>query len=264
MIISTMELHNHKLEKRIAAKVIVLLIWLLLWQSVYLAVGQDLLLASPLDVCRRIAAFIRTFYFWKTVSASLMRILCGFLLAVFSGAFLAVLTSRFQVLYDLIALPMNMIKAAPVASFVILALIWIRGQRLSVFISFLMVLPLVWRNVHDGILAADPQLLEMAQVYCLPPKSVWRAIIIPAVLPRFLTVIRTGAGFAWKAGIAGEVIAIPNIAIGTELYHAKVYLETTDLFAWTFIVILLSILLERLSILGIQYLSRFLCRGMPL
>ena len=264
MTISTMESRNHKFKKAVLVKGTVLFLWLFLWQLAYWAVGQDLLLASPLDVCSRIFVLVKTIYFWKIITASLLRILCGFLLAVFLGIFLAVLTSRFAVLYDFIALPMNLIKAAPVASFVILALIWISGHKLSIFISFLMVLPLVWRNVHDGILAADPQLLEMAQVYHLPQKSVWRAIIIPAVLPRFLTAIRIGSGFAWKAGIAGEVIAIPNIAIGTELYHAKVYLETIDLFAWTFIIILLSILLERLSILGIKYLSLFLCRGISL
>lgn len=54
----------------------------------------------------------------------------------------------------------------------------------------------------------------------------------------------TSLGLAWKAGIAAEVLCTPKGAIGTQLYNAKIYIETTDLFAWTFVVVILSLLLE--------------------
>lgn len=229
--------------------------WVALWQAAYRLVGHDLLLVSPWAVCRRIAELCGTRAFWQTVFGSLGRILLGFLCAVAVGSLIALLTARFEALYMFFSLPMGIIKATPVASFVILALVWISGRYLSIFVSFLMVLPLIWRNVHDGLLSADPGLLEMARVYRLTPGRTLRAIILPAVLPHFLAAVRVGAGFAWKAGVAGEVIAIPRSAIGTELYHAKVYLETTDLFAWTVVIILLSVLLERGMVYGTKLLA---------
>jgi NitT/TauT family transport system permease protein len=51
-------------------------------------------------------------------------------------------------------------------------------------------------------------------------------------------------GVAWKAGIAAAAIALPAVSIGRQLMESKIYLETTDLFAWTSVVIVLSLILE--------------------
>ena len=71
-------------------------------------------------------------------------------------------------------------------------------------------------------------------------------IYLPSVEPYFLASVITACGLGWKAGIAAEVIAKPKNAIGTFLNDSKVYLETTDLFAWTVVVILVSVILESL------------------
>lgn len=143
---------------------------------------------------------------------------------------------------------MNIIRATPVASFAILALLFLSGPGFSIFIAFLMVLPLVWSNVHEGLTHLDPQLLEMARVFRLPRSAILKQIIFPSTLPYLLSAVRVGLGFCWKAGVAGEVIAIPANAIGTQLYNAKIYLETGDLFAWTAVIILLSMALEQCAV----------------
>ena len=50
----------------------------------------------------------------------------------------------------------------------------------------------------------------------------------------------------WKAGIAAEVLTVPPLSIGKNIFEAKLYLETTELFAWTLTVILLSLVIERI------------------
>lgn len=220
-------------------------LWLLLWQGASMAVGEELLLPAPLPVLTRMVKLPLQGAFWASCGHSLGRILLGFLLGAAVGCILAVVTSAFPPACSFLAPAMAAIKATPVASFVILALVWIRGANLSIFISFLMVLPLVWQNVSQGIAAADHSLLEMAAVYRLSWRDMIRAIYLPAVLPYLLSALRVGLGFAWKAGIAGEVIAIAPGSIGLELYQAKTYLEMPDLFAWTGFIILLSVVLER-------------------
>ena len=141
---------------------------------------------------------------------------------------------------------MTVVKSTPVASFVVLALIWIARDWLPVFIALLMVLPVVWSNVCTGIRSADPALLELARVYSWPRGRVLRRVYVPSVRPHFLAALRSGLGFGWKAGIAAEVLTVPHSAIGRMIYESKLYLQTTDLFAWTLAVILLSVGLERL------------------
>lgn len=220
-------------------------LWLLLWQGAAMVVGEELLLPPPLAVLRRMVKLPLSGEFWASCGHSLGRILLGFLLGVLAGCVLAVVCAAVPPARAFLSPAMAAVKATPVASFVILALVWIRGSNLSVFISFLMVLPLVWQNVSQGIAVADASLLEMAAVYRLSRKARLRAVYLPAVLPHLLSALRVGLGFAWKAGIAGEVIAIAPRSIGLELYQAKIYLEMPELFAWTGYIILLSVALER-------------------
>ena len=222
------------------------LFWLTVWQLCYYAIGRDLLLASPASTFIRIYELLKTLQFWQIILSSFLRIMAGFLLGLVIGTALAVITARWDIMLKLIQFPMSIIKATPVASFVILALIWISGRKLSTFIAFLMVLPMIWSSVHEGIKGADPLLLEAAKTFRLSPVQKVKAVYIPAVMPHLLSVSRVAMGFAWKSGIAGEVIAIPKNTIGSMLYDAKVYLETTDLFAWTAVIVILSVLIEKL------------------
>ena len=119
-------------------------------------------------------------------------------------------------------------------------------QDLSIFISFLMVLPLVWSNVHEGLCAQDRQLLEMARVFRVPWKRRVRMIYLPAVEPFLLAGCTTSLGMSWKAGVAAEVIGVVGGSLGERLYDAKIYLMTADLLAWTVVIVALSAGFEKL------------------
>ncbi|HIZ55199.1 MAG TPA: ABC transporter permease subunit [Firmicutes bacterium] len=223
-----------------------LLFWAALWQIIYLAVDQDVLIASPADVLGRIGDLLPAAEFWRTVSLSFIRIFGGFFAAAAMGAILAAGTAFLPSLRMIIAPALSVVKATPVASFILLALVWLRSSQLSLFISFLMVLPVFWSNLEAGILATDRELLEMANVFRVPARKRVQEIYLPSILPYFVTACRSGIGMAWKAGIAAEVLGRPAHSIGKEIYNAKIYLETVDLFAWTLIVIILSMILEKL------------------
>ena len=141
---------------------------------------------------------------------------------------------------------MQLVKATPVASFIILALVWVSGKSLSILISFLMVLPVLYGAVRTGLESADPQLLEMARVFRLPLGRRVKAIWIPAVLPAFRQGCSVALGICWKSGVAAEVIGLPDGSIGDALYRAKITLSTGELFAWTFVIIVLSAAFEKL------------------
>ena len=101
----------------------------------------------------------------------------------------------------------------------------------------------------------DRGLLEVAELYRFP---MWRRLTrlyVPSVLPYFMAACKSSLGLAWKAGIAAEILATPDHSIGKELYFSKTYLETPTLFAWTLVVIVLSLFIEKLLVFGLERLS---------
>ena len=216
-----------------------------LWQAVSVWIGQEILLVSPVVVLERLTGLVVT-EFWRSIGFSLVRILGGFFLAAAAGILAAGLSAKFERIREFFAPAVMVVKAVPVASFIILVLIWVPSRNLSVVISFLMVFPILYTNVLDGILSTDPKLLEMADVFALPHAVRIRYIYVSQVLPFFRTGCSIGLGLCWKAGVAAEVIGIPDGSIGEKLYNAKVYLNTPDLFAWSVVIVLISLLFEKL------------------
>ena len=233
------------------------LFWLLLWWvAATFGVKQELLLPSPIQVLIRLKELTSQGAFWTSTFISLCRIFSGIFCALLLGVLCGILTAHIPPLKALLSPILAIIKATPVASFIILALVWISRGKLPVFIAALMVLPIIWTNIEQGIQQIDPKLLEMAKVYRFSPLKRLIHITIPSILPYFAAACKTSLGLAWKAGIAAEVLATPSNSIGKELFEAKTFMETTDLFAWTLTVILLSICMEKLFFMLLRLLLR--------
>ncbi|MDD2418647.1 MAG: ABC transporter permease subunit [Oscillospiraceae bacterium] len=222
--------------------------WLVVWQVISMLVAQELLVPAPLVVLKALSGLVRTSDFWQSAGRSLLRILLGFLLGVIAGSGAAVMTTRFKTADALLSPLLRLVRATPVASFIILALVWIKTGYLPSFISFLMVVPLVWNNVESGIKHIDIRLLEMAKVFRLSWFKTLIFVRIPSVMPYFMAACTAGMGLAWKSGIAAEVICRPPFSIGNQLQNAKSHLETPQVFAWTITIILLSLVLEKLLV----------------
>ena len=220
--------------------------WLILWQAAAMAVGHDFLLASPLTVILRFFELAATSAFWQSALYSLGRILLGFLLGVSAGIICAALACRFQRIRELIAPLWTVLRSIPVASFVIVALIWIPSRNLSVLICFLIVFPVIYAGTMDEIGRIDAKMLEMAGLMRMSTIRKLLYIYVLNILGGLQGICATAMGLAWKSGIAAELISIPSGSIGERLYTAKVYLMTGDLFAWTILIVLLSAICVRL------------------
>ena len=241
-----------KAEKTRRLRLWAVVVWLLLWELLSRYIGQDILLVSPLSVLLRLLELvtgngepIQAAAFWGAAAFSFFRIIGGFLAASAAGVLLACLAGAFRPAEEFLAPAMTALKAVPVASFIILVLIWIPSRNLSVVISFLMVLPIVYTNMLAGIRSMDGQLLEMARVFRVPLGRRIRYIYLSQLLPFLRTAFSLSLGLCWKAGIAAEVIGIPDGSIGERLYESKVYLQTADLFAWTLVIVALSVGFEK-------------------
>ena len=220
--------------------------WLLLWHIVSIIIDSKLILVSPLTVVGHLFVFIKEAEFWSTVLSSFVKIIGGFLLALLTGSMWAALSAKYKGIKQLLWPVILAIKTVPVASFIILALFWFSSQNLSVFISFLMVFPIIYTNVLKGIEETDEKLMEMAEVFQISLINKIRSLYIPQIMPYFRAGCSISLGLCWKSGIAAEVIGMPAGSMGERLQQAKVYWETADVLAWTVVIVIISLVFELL------------------
>ncbi|MBU5627682.1 ABC transporter permease subunit [Oscillibacter sp. MSJ-2] len=225
--------------------------WLAVWQGFALLVGEELLLPGPIDAAWSLVLLMGSVSFWQAAGYSAARILGGFFLAAAAGVLCAACGCAFRAVRELLQPLVDVMKAVPVASFILLALMCVPSRKLPLLISFLIVFPTVYGNVLEGSGHAEAQLLEMARVFRVPPARQIRSIYLPQVMPYFRSACSLSLGLCWKAGVAAEIIGLPAGSVGERLYTAKIYFETPELFAWTAAVVALSALSERL-ILGLM------------
>lgn len=221
--------------------------WLGVWQFAALFARSkrlDFFLPTPWTVLQTLAELCVTSEFWSTILLSLGRILAGMALGSLLGLLLAILTCA-NPWFDLLLSPMiRMIRAVPVASFILLVMLAVYRAMVPMVVVILMVLPVVWSGVNQGIRQTDHQLLELARAYRFSRWRKVKLVYLPSVQPYLLSAVTTAMGLAWKSGVAAEVLCTPRQAIGTEVYNAKFYLEIPTLFAWTVVVVALSLTME--------------------
>ena len=227
--------------------------WLGVWQLCALLVdrsmvgrGNELLLPYPATVLAALTHLAGTGEFWESVLLSLLRVLAGLVVGAGLGGLAAALTCASAWTDRLLSPAIRVVRAAPVASFILLVLLWTGRDQVPVVIVALMVLPVVWDSLSQGIRATDAQWLELARAYRFSRWKTVRLIYLPGLRPHLSAALTTATGLAWKSGVAAEVLCLPSTALGTEIYQTKYYLEIPELFAWTGVAVALSLLLEHL------------------
>lgn len=227
------------------------LFWVLVWQLAAWRLAQSvqwsgLLLPYPADVLWRLGELVLTQHFWLTVLCSLGRVFAAFLIGAAIGSLCAVLGAISPLLGVLISPMMHIIRATPIASFIILLLLWLPGAGwVSVAAAVLMAAPIFWSNLGRSIESVDKKLIQMSRAYEFGTYKTMRHIYMPQMKSALISACESGVGLAWKAGVAAEVLTRPTLAIGKMVYETKLYLETTDLFAWTAVVVLMSLSVEK-------------------
>lgn len=251
------------MRKNIIYKFIAVLIALLLWQILAMVIDTSILIVTPLSVIKRLGTIWLEEGFWGSVAFSLLRILIGFFSGLIAGIILAVLSSKSKIIESLLWPYMVTVRSVPVASIVVICLIWLSSANLSAFISFLIVLPVIYQNMLTGIRSRDKELEEAAMVSGAGFMQRFRYITLPQVASHLISACTVTIGMAWKAGIAAEIIGTPKGSIGQKLYLSKTYLDTDDLLAWTVVLVILSIICEKIIVTLLKLLIKKLSLEAP-
>ena len=245
----------------ITKKILIVSVWLILWELLSILVGNEILLCGPVDTFIRLSKDVITLSFWRSLCHSLARILTGFLIGVLSGTVLGILSYRFRFFEAFLVWPMSFLKAAPVASFVVLFLIWWHSDVLSVAICICVVTPQIYVSLLEGLKNTDVKLLDMAKVHGVKPIDKFFYIYRPALMPYLLSSMNISIAMAIKSGVAAEVIGTPDNTIGESLYLNKITLDTAGVLSQTVAIILVSVLAEKLIMLLLKRFAAFMPEG---
>ena len=242
---------EHKKHKTLR-KTIIILLWLVIWQIAAVWTDNHILLVGPIEVLLSFVRNVMQEDFLRIVLYSLARIGLGFLFALLTGLVLGAISYRLPFMQELFSPVMAALKSIPVASFVVLLLIWFGSSKLSFFISFLIVFPNIYVNTIAGLKSADRKLLEMADVLGVDKMNRFFYIYRPALMPYLDSCLAISLGMSWKSGVAAEIIGLSDHSLGERLYMSKISLDTAGLFAWTLMIILISFLFEKLVLMLVK------------
>lgn len=245
----------NNIVKKTALTITAICFWLFVWYFLSLKINSSIFLPSPEATYKALIRIGKRAGFWQTIFNTFSKIAKGFLLALIAGTILSVISAFVKIIDVLVSPFMRLLKTVPVASFIILALLWVKSDKLSVLISFVMVTPVVYINILQSFDNVDNNLLEMADIFNVGLLRRLRFIYVPALVSGFMSACKIGLGFCFKAGIAAEIIGLPFQSIGSELYKSKLYLMTDELFAWTVVIVLMSAFFEGVCIYLLNKLS---------
>ena len=234
--------------KIILKKVLIFLFFILLWQVVAFFANKNLLIAlpTPLSVAKAFIRLSLSISFWLSAFYSLYRVIIGFLIAVIAGTVLAVVSSKIKVIGEFISPLLRLMRAVPVAAFIILVFLWIREKKIPTLIAFLTVLPIIWDATYNALCSVDKTLIEMAQVLGMKKGKIFRFITFPSIKPAYSAALITGLGFAWKSGVAAEVISRTEMSLGNLLWIGKNAIDYDEVFAVTAVIVIFSVIFEYL------------------
>lgn len=230
----------------------IILFWLGIWTVLALSVNNKILMVTPTETAKELLRLLRNGDFYVSVGRSLLRIGTGFIAGFAVAVLLAAGSRHFPFLEELLSPVIKLLKAIPVASFVVILLIWWGSSFLAVAVCFLVVFPNLYINTLEGLKNVDKKLLETARVFRMPFRNRFFYIYRPALKPFLYSGMKISLGMCWKSGVAAEVIGTPDFSIGEQLYLSKIYLNTAGVFAWTAVIILLSVLFEKLVLKGME------------
>lgn len=222
------------------SRVVLVIIWVLLSK----VVNNEIIVPSIESTFISMIKIIQDPNFLNTIKYTLFRTLIGFLISLFLAMATGILSSVSKVVYNLMVPILKFLNSIPTIAIIVLALIWLNNEFVPMFVGFVMVFPVLYEAVLNSILNVDLNIIQMANLYKVDKMRIIKHIYIPNILYNLSSIFNSVLGINLKMVIAGEVLAQPKYAIGSSLQLQRMYLNTSGVFAWIIIILLISGMLD--------------------
>jgi len=226
-----------------------ILIWSLyfaLWQGVAMMVNQSVILPSFSDVCIRLVQHLSQATLYINLFYTLYRVVLGTIIAFGLSLSFALLSYDFKWIKQALNPLILISKTIPNITYILLVLIWFSRELSVLFVTILILFPVLYNQISISLMDINPKLLELLKLY--PETYFYRLIkMITHLIKLSLIVVLQGAlllGF--KVGVMAEILGQVQPGLGYLMHIARMNFETIDLFAYTSIMILVVIIIEKI------------------
>ncbi len=232
--------------KKILSYSFSIIIIFLIWVICAHFINSDLILPTPSKVFSKMLVMFRRNDFWKGFAFSFLRVIASFFISVILGSLIGFVTSISEFMKNFFELPVAIIRSTPVVAIILTALFWFKSDYVPIFVAVLMALPVIITSVFQGVTKKNEKLLFMAECFNFTKTQIFKYVTLPELKPHFLSGCQSTFGLCWKVVAAGEVLSLPKFGFGTMISKAQVHLESAEVMAITFVLVLVSFILEKL------------------
>lgn len=236
-----------KLILKLLHLIVPVLFWFAIWDIAALIVDHNYFLPTVKQTFSALLKILSSFSFYRVVFFTVLRVLIGLALGIVLAIILTFVSCKSKIAKAIISPLISVMKATPVVTLIIVLWIMLSSETLPIVIAILMVMPIVWQNLIDGYETIDQSLTEVCFVFEFSIFKRFKYLIFPTLLKYFIPSVITAAGLAWKSEIATEIIAYTKNSIGKFINDANYSYDSPAVFAWTLVIIALSISLEFLT-----------------
>ena len=193
---------------------------------------SDLVVASPWQTVAGLVGLLSTVDFYRDFFITLQRFALSLFFGVFFGITFGVLAGLEKRLKWLFA-PLNWIlMTMPPVVLVMLSMLWFgMGGFQTIFVTTLLIFPMIYANTMAGIESVDPDLLEMARIYRAGRVRMIREIYFPGIYAPLFAALSLSAGMGMRIVVLAEVLGASS-GIGYAFSLSRTNVDTPSLFAW--------------------------------
>lgn len=214
------------------------------WQFAAFSIHNDFLMPYPSDVFMNMIQQCQDSNFYTIVFHTLFRSLTGLFIAFLCAILCALLSYIIPFIASLLSPVILLAKSIPNISYIIIILVWFGSESSSMIIPFLILFPMIYTNLYQGITNLDQDTRDVMRLY---PQTFWlmlKKVYFPLLLPAINISLTNGLGLAFKVGVMAEIIGQVQTGIGRQLNIARLNMNMTEIFAWTIWIILLLALVD--------------------
>ncbi|MEI0747545.1 ABC transporter permease [Brachyspira pulli] len=231
-------------NKNIIYFILGIIIFILLWFFISLKINSEIVFPNILIIIKKLIEIILEKSFYKDLFLSLIRVFITFILSFLLAIIFGILSGIFSSIRYMLMPIINFIRTIPTIPLILVAIIWFDNNTVPIFVSMLVIFPIMYDAVVNGIINVDKNLIEMSLSYNVSLKNQIISLYIPSIKPYILTAVSQSMGITWKSILAAEILALPSLGIGSKLYESHLYLDTVSLFAYCLIAVIFNGIFE--------------------
>lgn len=237
-------------------KLTLLLALALVWEIYGRWLGNPLLFPTFSETLSAFFSGIYSGVLLDRAAISLQTLVVGYAVGIALAMVLTTFAISSKIGTDFLETLTSMFNPLPAIALLPLALIWFGlGTGSLIFVLVHSVLWSVALNTHSGFRAVSATMRMVGQNYGLKRFILVRRILIPAAFPSILTGLKVGWAFAWRTLIAAELVfgaSSGKGGLGWYIFENRNQLETANVFAGLFFVILIGLFVENIVFAGIE------------